>query len=153
MAPVKPGFASLILAAHPFPGKGGAPYIQMRSRRSVPSRLKTPPKRSLDGAPSRVKRTAVKAVRRRRATAQLKLFGDGTDHVWQRRFYDFNVWTARKRIEKLRYMHRNPVARGLVQEPEQWPRSSYRSYAFGDEGAVGINQWGEIKMKTPASAA
>jgi hypothetical protein len=31
--------------------------------------------------------------------------------------------------------------------------SSYRSYAFGEEGAVRINQWGEIKMKTPASAA
>ena len=30
-------------------------------------------------------------------------------------------WTERKRIEKLRYMHRNPVARGWVQEPEQWP--------------------------------
>lgn len=40
-------------------------------------------------------------------------------HVWQRRFYDFNVWTERKRIEKLRYMHRNPVKRGLVLEPEQ----------------------------------
>ena len=34
--------------------------------------------------------------------------------IWQRRFYDFNVWTERKRIEKLRYMHRNPVKRGLV---------------------------------------
>jgi len=50
-------------------------------------------------------------------------------------------------------MHRNPVARGLVQAPEQWPWSSYRSYAFGEEGAVRINQWGKIKMKTPASAA
>ena len=48
---------------------------------------------------------------------------------------------------------RNPVARGLVLEPEQWPWSSYRSYAFGEEGAVRINQWSEIKMKTPASAA
>jgi len=26
----------------------------------------------------------------------------------------FNVWTERKRIEKLRYMHRNPVKRSLV---------------------------------------
>ena len=31
-----------------------------------------------------------------------------TAQIWQRRFYDFNVWTERKRIEKLRYMHRNP---------------------------------------------
>ncbi len=28
--------------------------------------------------------------------------------VWQKRFYDFNVWTEQKQIEKLRYMHRNP---------------------------------------------
>jgi putative transposase len=40
------------------------------------------------------------------------------DHVWQRRFYDFVVWTKDKRVEKLRYMHRNPVKRGLVLEPE-----------------------------------
>ena len=38
--------------------------------------------------------------------------------VWQRRFYDFTVWTDRKRIEKLRYMHRNPVKRGVVCEPD-----------------------------------
>jgi putative transposase len=47
--------------------------------------------------------------------------GDATpDPVWQKRFYDFNVWTESKRIEKLRYMHRNPVKRGLVESPEQW---------------------------------
>jgi hypothetical protein len=32
-------------------------------------------------------------------------------HVWQRRFYGFNVWSECKRIEKLRYMHRNPGSR------------------------------------------
>jgi hypothetical protein len=32
--------------------------------------------------------------------------------------YDFNVWTTKKRGEKLRYMHRNPVKRGLVGVPE-----------------------------------
>lgn len=37
---------------------------------------------------------------------------------WQRRFYDFNVWSTKKRIEKLNYMHRNPVKRGLVTEPQ-----------------------------------
>jgi putative transposase len=45
---------------------------------------------------------------------------------WQRRYYDFNVFTEEKRIEKLRYMHRNPVTRGLVERPEQWPWSSFR---------------------------
>jgi putative transposase len=37
-----------------------------------------------------------------------------------KRFYDFNVWSERERIEKLRYMHRNPVKRGLVTKPDQW---------------------------------
>jgi REP element-mobilizing transposase RayT len=39
---------------------------------------------------------------------------------WQARFYDFNVWTTKNRVEKLRYMHRNPVKRGLVKSPEEW---------------------------------
>jgi len=45
---------------------------------------------------------------------------DEPQHVWQRRFYDFHVWSERKRVEKLRYMHRNPAKDGLVQAPEQW---------------------------------
>jgi hypothetical protein len=36
---------------------------------------------------------------------------------------------------------------------QQWPWSSNRSYAFGEEGAVRINQLGEAKMKIPAQAA
>ena len=58
---------------------------------------------------------------------------------WQARFYDFNVWTERKRIEKLRYIHRNPVKRGLVAAPEQWPWSSFRWYRCREEGPVKIN--------------
>ena len=98
-------------------------------------------------------RHVLKSVRKHRVAARQELFAVGPEHVWQRRFHDFSVWTARKRIEKRRYMHRNPVMRGLVQEPEQWPWSSYRSYAFGEEGAVRINQWGEAKMKIPTQAA
>jgi putative transposase len=60
---------------------------------------------------------------------------------------DFNVWSARKRVEKLRYMHRNPVKRGLVLEPEQWKWSSYRSYAYDEVGVVRINQWPAATMK------
>jgi len=30
------------------------------------------------------------------------------NRIWQSRFYDFNVWSERRRIEKLRYMHRTP---------------------------------------------
>ena len=54
------------------------------------------------------------------------------ESFWQRRFYDFNVRTERKRIEKLRYLHQNPVTRGLVEKPEDWQWSSFRHYAFDE---------------------
>ena len=98
-------------------------------------------------------RRVLKSVRKRRVSGQQELFAVGAEHVWQRRFYDFNLWTAHKRIEKLRYMHQNPVVRGLVQEAEQWRWSSYRSYAFGEAGGVRINQWGEAKLKIATPAA
>jgi putative transposase len=61
---------------------------------------------------------------------------------WQRRYYDFNVWSDEKRIEKLRYLHRNPVARGLVERPENWKWSSFRHYVCGEAGAVEIeSEW------------
>ena len=82
----------------------------------------------------------------------MKLWAEDEPHVWQTRFYDFNVWSERKRTEKLNYMHQNPVRRGLVLEPEQWPWSSYRSYAFGEEGMVKINQWPKAVMKVRGAA-
>jgi putative transposase len=57
---------------------------------------------------------------------------------WQRRYYDFNVFDDSKRIEKLKYIHRNPVARGLVNTPSEWRWSSFNHYATGLEGIVEI---------------
>jgi putative transposase len=58
---------------------------------------------------------------------------------WQVRYYDFNVFTERKRIQKLRYMHRNPVMRDLARRPEDWPWSSFQSYATGLQRTVTIS--------------
>jgi putative transposase len=72
-----------------------------------------------------------------------------SDQVWQRRFYDFNVWGERKRVEKLNYIHNNPVKRGLVRTPDAWRWSSFRSYAYGEPGIVRINfqDW-ELAIKS-----
>jgi hypothetical protein len=51
--------------------------------------------------------------------------------VWQESFYDFNVYTEEKLHEKLNYMHNNPVAWGLVDDPGDYLYSSYRNY-FGN---------------------
>ncbi len=67
---------------------------------------------------------------------------------WQARSYDFNVWTTKKRVEKLRYMHRNPVKRGLVGTPEQWLWSSYRFYLLDEDGPVRVNEgWTKISFR------
>ena len=59
-----------------------------------------------------------------------RLKGD-RPQFWQTRYYDFNVITHGKFVEKLRYLHRDPVKHGLVQNPEDWPWSSFRHYLTG----------------------
>lgn len=61
---------------------------------------------------------------------------------WLPRYYDFNVSSEGKRVEKLRYIHRNPVRRGLVRKPEDWKWSSFLHYATGVQGVVEIqSEW------------
>jgi putative transposase len=65
----------------------------------------------------------------------------GERPFWQARYYDFNVFRAAKQDEKLRYMHANPVKRGLVEKPDDWPWSSFRYYQTGEQGRVKIVPW------------
>jgi len=60
-------------------------------------------------------------------------------HVWQARFYDFNVWSQKKFVEKLHYMHMNPVKRKLVPHSKDWPWSSFSFYARSDSSLVRID--------------
>ena len=60
----------------------------------------------------------------------------GLKRFWQKRFYDFNVWSEKKLKEKLEYMHANPVQRRLVEHPKDWPWSSWGFYASGGCGFV-----------------
>ncbi len=57
---------------------------------------------------------------------------------WYARYYDFNVFRADKRMEKLRYMHRNPVLRGLVEQPADWAWSSFHHYLTGEQRVVEV---------------
>jgi putative transposase len=61
------------------------------------------------------------------------------EHFWQRRFYDFNVWSGKKITEKLQCMHLNPVKRELVVHPKDWPWSSWSHYANGKNGLIPID--------------
>jgi REP-associated tyrosine transposase len=72
-------------------------------------------------------------------------------HFWQKRYYDFNIRNYAQFVEKLRYVHRNPVKRGLCDRPEEWPWSSFRHYASGAEGRVEIeSEWTARKRERAA---
>ena len=103
---------------------------------------KASPSRVLQVLKQRVSR-ALRHRGRRIAKSQLRLrFPEPEPPLpcfWQRRFYDFNVWSRGKRREKLEYMHANPLVRKLVEHPEEWPWSSWAFYEGGDAGLVAMD--------------
>ena len=73
------------------------------------------------------------------------------EHFWQKRYYDFNVRNYPQFVEKLRYIHRNPVKAGLCERPEDWEWSSFGHYATGCEGRVEIeSEWTARKRERAA---
>jgi len=81
--------------------------------------------------------------KRRASASQLNALvdrsGDSLPRFWQLRFHDFNVWSRKKKVEKLQYMHLNPVKRGLVVHPKDWPWSSFSFYSKRESGLVPID--------------
>jgi len=97
----------------------------------------------------RFERRVLAELRRKQRSNQGRLWQETLDagHVWQRRFYDFVIRSEKKKVEKLRYIHRNPVKRGLVLEPDQWAGTSFRWYAHGERGPVLVNEQRRTEMK------
>jgi len=70
---------------------------------------------------------------------------------WQKRYYDRNVRDEREFVDKLRYLHRNPVKRGLVKQAADWKWSSFRHYTLREVGVVEIeSQWTAQDRETKA---
>ena len=94
--------------------------------------------------------TLANTIRALKTQTSRQLKGD-LPQFWQRRYYDFNVFTQRKWTEKLRYIRRNPVTRGLVEKPEDYPWSSFRHSATGEQGPVEIeSHWTWTKRERSA---
>jgi putative transposase len=92
----------------------------------------------------RVSRRLRRSTLKRSSMHQLALGFEHAAHAlpqfWQPRFYDFNVWSQSKFVEKLHYMHMNPVKRKLVAHPKDWPWSSFSFYAKRDAGFIRIDR-------------
>ena len=95
---------------------------------------------------------AMRRRRRREVSGQLSLAFPvspaGLRRFWQRRYYDFNVYSAQKIREKLDYIHTNPVKRKLVMHPKDWPWSSWAFYARGEPGVVKIEPTGDERQRS-----
>ena len=75
-------------------------------------------------------------------TAAERECGERGSPLWQKRYYDRNTRDYGEFVEKLQYIHRNPVRRGLVERAEDWKWSSFRHYALREYCGVDIeSQW------------
>lgn len=59
--------------------------------------------------------------------------------VWQRRYFDHIIRRVHDFWDKLEYIHQNPVAAGLAQQPENWPWSSYAAYTKRGEPPIPVD--------------
>lgn len=65
-----------------------------------------------------------------------------SQRFWQERYHDSNIHGEAARSQVIRYIHRNPVKRGLVERPEDGPWSSFLHYATGVRRTVEIeSRW------------
>jgi putative transposase len=71
---------------------------------------------------------------------------------WQTRYYDSNIRGEEARFNVIRYIHRNPVKRGLAAKPEDWAWSSFRHYATGARGVVEIESEWTARQRPPLIA-
>jgi len=79
---------------------------------------------------------AVKVASMRRINSRRRRRGA----LWQPRYFDEIIWTVKQYKDALRYMHFNPVERGLVSRPEDWPWSSFRCFGGGGEVPLEIDR-------------
>ena len=85
--------------------------------------------------------TLADAIKSLKQGVSRRLIGEA-EQFWQKRYYDFNVRNHEQFVEKLKYIHRNPVKRGLCEHPEDWEWNSFLQHTTGCEGRVEIeSEW------------
>ena len=74
------------------------------------------------------------------------------EKFWQERYFDRNIRGEAARSEVIRYIHRNPVKRGLVAYPADYQWSSFSHYATGVREAVEIESEWTVRLRGPLIA-
>lgn len=63
-----------------------------------------------------------------------------TYKVWQDGFHPIAIEKERFFLQKLEYLHQNPVRKGFVEKAECWRYSSARNYLLNDDTIIYIEQ-------------
>ncbi|HXS77413.1 MAG TPA: transposase [Terracidiphilus sp.] len=98
--------------------------------------------------PSTVLAQILKALKQ---TSSRQLKGDH-ERFWQDRYFDRNIRGEAARSEVIRYIHRNPVKRGLVASPREYRWSSFNHYATGVRSIVEIESEWTASFRLPLIA-
>lgn len=88
-------------------------------------------------------RESIATIPESRREWMLELFGragrensnNGGYQIWQQHNRPIELWSRDVILQKLEYIHSNPVKAGFVEQPEDWVWSSARDYA-GIGGAL-----------------
>ena len=86
----------------------------------------------------------VDGIKRKEAEARLAVFrkyarGKAVHKVWKERAKGEPIYSDKVMKQKLDYIHMNPVKRGLVESPEDYPYSSFRNYYLNDHSVIEID--------------
>ncbi len=78
------------------------------------------------------------------AEARLAVFckcarGEAVHRVWKERARGEPIYSDKVMKQKLDYIHMNPVKRGLVKNPEDYPYSSFRNYYLNDHSVIEVD--------------
>jgi REP element-mobilizing transposase RayT len=70
-----------------------------------------------------------------------KADGRGNEYkVWQDGFHPIAIESEHFFVQKLNYLHENPVRKGYVDRPEQWHYSSARNYILDDDSVIVVER-------------
>lgn len=58
-----------------------------------------------------------------------------------------NIFTEKTPLEKLNYLHGNPLKRGLVMSPDQWSWSSFRFYHLEDASMLPMERLDQLPRR------
>jgi len=60
--------------------------------------------------------------------------------IWQDEFHPEAVYSEKWFLQKLQYIHNNPVRKGFVTKPEDWKYSSARNWLLDDHSVMRIDK-------------